>query len=125
MAIIVNGIEYNVETAKLSRSYRKDYKYKAVTEDGVTHSEIRAVYVDFSLTLGNVDRTAYDRLMAALLASAGNVTVVLPKDSTDAGTYTGEFDGIADSVLLENEDGIYWDNLSLNFIGTVPAEVGG
>lgn len=124
MGIIIDGVEYNVGTAKLSRSYRKEYKYRVTTEDGVAHSEIRAVYVDFSLSLGNVDHAAYDRLMAALLAATGNVAVVLPSGSTGAETYTGEFDGISDEVITGDDTGLIWDNLTLDFIGTVPAEVG-
>lgn len=124
MGININGVEHNVELAKLARSYRREYKYKVDTEDGVAHSEIRATYVDFSLALGNVDRGAYDRLMAALLAAVGNITVVLPKDSAHAGTYTGEFQGVSDEVTTENDTETVWDNLTLSFIGTVPVEVG-
>ena len=124
MGIIINGVEHNVELTKLARSYRKENKYNVSTEDGVAHSEVRAVYVDFSLALGNVDRAAYDRLMATLLAATDNIVVTLPKDSTNAGTYTGVFDGVSDEVITENDIETVWDNLTLSFIGTVPVEVG-
>lgn len=122
---IVNGAEYRVGFTKLTRSYRKEYKYKVTTEDGVAHSEVRAVYVDFSLALGNMDAAEYDRLMAALLTATGDVTVTLPSGATSSGTYTGEFDGVSDEVTTGNDTETFWDNLTLDFIGTVPVEVGG
>ncbi len=125
MAIIIDGVEYRVGTAKLSRSYRKEKKYEVTTEDGVAHSEVRAVYVDFSLALGNIDRIEYDRLMAVLLTASGQVTITLPGSSAGTQTYTGEFDGIGDEVIAENDTETVWDNLTLDFVGTVPVGVGG
>ena len=124
MEVIINGTAHNVGTAAVSRSVRREYKYKVTTEDGKVHKEIRASYVDFSLKLGNVDTAAYDNLMRVLLSSVEDVEVTLPTGQGTADTYTGEFKTIADSLLLENEDGAYYDNLTLAFEGTVPVEVG-
>lgn len=125
MGVIVNGMEYNVGTAAISRTLRKEYKYKVTTEDGVVHSEVRAVYVDFALSLGNVDAVDYDRLMAALLEAVEDVTVILPATRNSSETYTGTFDGVGDEIITQDDECTTWDNLTLNFTGTVPLEVGG
>lgn len=123
--VIINGVEYNVGTAAVSRTIRKDYKYQVTTEDGRVHSEVRAVYADFALSLGNVDAADYDRLMAALLVAAEDVTVVLPATRNGSETYTGSFGGIEDEIITQDDETTTWDNLTLNFTGTVPLEVGG
>lgn len=124
MGVIINGVEHNVGTAAVNRSLRKDYKYKVTTEDGVTHSEVRATYLDFALSLGNLDSAAYDHLMTALLGADGDITITLPASRNGSETYTGQFDGVKDSLIAQNDDESFWDNLTLNFIGTVPLEVG-
>lgn len=123
MGVIINGITYNVEISGLSRSYRKDYKYKVTTEDGMVHSEIRAVYMDFDLSLGNIDATAYDNLMAVLRSTTGNCSVILPSSSKEVGVYIGEFNGVKDEIITQNDTETFWDNLTLSFSGTVPLEV--
>lgn len=122
--VIINGMEYNVGTASVSRTYRKEYKYQVTTEDGRVHSEVRAVYADFVLSLGNVDAADYDRLMAVLLEAVGDVTVVLPVTRNSSETYTGTFDGVGDEIIAQDDESTTWDNLTLNFTGTVPLEVG-
>lgn len=123
--VIINGVAYNVGTAAVSRTIRKEYKYQVTTEDGRVHSEVRAVYADFALSLGNVDAADYDRLMAALLEAVEDVTVVLPATRNTAETYTGAFDGVTDEIITQDDETTTWDNLTLNFTGTVPLEVGG
>ena len=123
MGVIINGINYNVGTASITRTLRKEYKYQVKTEDGREHSEIRAIYADYTLSLGNLDASAYDGLMAALLAHPGEVTVTLPDSSSGEKTFTGRFEDITDSVIAENDDTTYWDNLTLSFIGTTPLGV--
>lgn len=123
MELTVNGTGYEVGLAALSRSLRKAYKYQVTTEDGRVHSETRAMYADFTLSLGNVDPAEYDRLLAAL-AMGGEFTVELPETAGGRRAYTGVFDGVTDGVLLQNGDGTLWDNLELSFTGTAPLEVG-
>jgi len=123
MAIIINGESFHVELTRLGRSYRKEYKYKVTTEDGVVHSELRAVYLDFDLALGNVDTAEYDRLMDRLKKATGESTIVLPAGRVSSETYIGEFAGVTDEVITQNDDETYWDNLTLSFTGTRPLEV--
>lgn len=122
--VIINGVEYNVGTAAVSRTLRKEYKYQVTTEDGRVHSEVRAIYADFALSLGNVDAADYDRLMEAILGAVEDVTVVLPATRNTAETYTGTFDGVGDEIITQDDESTTWDNLTLNFTGTVPLEVG-
>ncbi len=123
MALMINGERFNVELSSLGRSYRKEYKYRVTTEDGVVHSELRAVYLDFDLALGNVDNVEYDRLIRLLRKATGDCTIVLPSGSVDSATYQGEFGGIKDEVITQDGDTTLWDNLTLSFTGTVPLGV--
>lgn len=119
MSVIINGILYEVGIASVVRSIRKEEKYRVTTEDGVVHREIRAVYIDFELSLGNFGSSEYDKLMAALLAS-DDVSVSLPSTSTTTETYTGAFDSIRDEICTQDADETIWDNLTLSFTGTRP-----
>ena len=93
------------------------------TEDGVVHREVRATYLDFTLSVGNLDSSAYDALLRALYAADGDVTVELPCEASTVEVYTGTFDGISDEAITQTEDETLWDNLSLHFTGTQPLEV--
>lgn len=123
MGIKINGAVYDVGVAGLARGLRRDEKYRVTTEDGVMHREVRGVYRDFTLSLGNFGKAAYDALMAALTA-VDMVTVELPDAAAVTGQYTGVFDSVTDEALTEEADGtVWWDNLALSFTGTVPLEV--
>lgn len=123
MEFIVNGERFAVGLAQLGRSLRKEYKYRVTTEDGVEHAELRATYVDFSLTLGNLNAADYERLMDLLTASSGAITLTLPARRAGDETYTGRFEGVSDELITQDETENYWDSLSLSFSGTQPLEV--
>lgn len=123
MELLINGVSHNVGVAAVTRSLRRVNKYKVTTEDGKVHKEVRATYVDFNLNLGNVDTEAYDKLMRTLLSAVADLEISIPSGRSSTETYIGEFGSISDGLLLENEDGAYYDNLSLSFSGTVPVEV--
>lgn len=121
MIVKLNGAEYAVGVASVSRSIRRSEKYRVTTEDGIIHREVRASYLDFSLSLGNLGSADYDRMVAMLHRTVGDITVELPSSSTASETYTGVFDTISDEVITEDEAGVkLWDNLTLAFTGTVP-----
>ncbi|MEG2096544.1 MAG: hypothetical protein RRY65_00100 [Pseudoflavonifractor sp.] len=123
MGLKINGIEYAVGVASIARSFRKTEKYRVTTEDGVVHREVQATYADFALSIGNFGAAAYDRLMAALRASAGDITVELPGASSGVEVYTGAFDTVSDEVITEDGGVTVWDNLTLSFTGTIPLGV--
>lgn len=118
--IVIDGVSYDVEFSELSREKRTEYKYEVTTEDGRLHKEVRAVYWDYSLSLGNVDEVAYDDLMH-VLEQADEVTVELPDSRAGVRTFTGRFVDIGDELLAEDADGNrLWDNLELEFEGSIP-----
>lgn len=123
MVLKINGVEYAVGIASVARSIRRDEKYRVTTEDGVVHREVRATYMDFTLSLGNFGRAAYDGLIAALQSSTGDITVELSGASGEVETYTGVFDSITDEIINDDGSEVLWDNLVLAFTGTVPVEV--
>lgn len=123
MTVKLNGNIYTVGVASVTRSLRRKEKYRVTTEDGKTHREVQATYLDFSLSLGNFGAAEYDRLMALLRSTTDDITVELPSSSTGVESYVGVFDTITDEVISEDDNGALWDNLSLSFTGTEPVEV--
>ena len=123
MTVKLNGNIYTVGVASVSRSLRRKEKYRVTTEDGKTHREVQATYLDFALSLGNFGAAEYDRLMALLRSTTDDITVELPSSSTGVESYVGVFDTITDEVISEDDNGVLWDNLSLSFTGTEPVEV--
>lgn len=113
----INGREVSAGVVSISRSVRQVEKYRVTCEDGRTHSELKARYLDFVLELGGFDKAEHEALLADI--SAGEAVIEL-----DGEKFIGLFDGIADEVLYEGADGYYWDSLSLNFVGTRPWEAG-
>ena len=123
MTVKLNGTLYTVGVASVTRSLRRKEKYRVTTEDGKTHREVQATYLDFALSLGNFGAAEYDRLMALLRSTTDDITVELPSSSTGVESYVGVFDTITDEVISEDDNGFLWDNLSLSFTGTEPVEV--
>ena len=124
MNITIDGITYAVGASSVKRSLRREYKYSVMTEDGVIHTEPRATYMDFELSLGNIGDAAYDSLITALRAASGAVTVTLPSSGTETEVYTGLVQDISDGIAVDYGDGVMWDNLSVSFTGTVPVQAG-
>ncbi len=123
MTVKLDGVDYIVGVATVERSIRRKEKYRVTTEDGKTHREVQATYLDFTLSLGNFGPAEYDRLMSFLRGTTDNISVELPSGSTESEIYIGVFDSITDEVISENDSGSLWDNLSLSFTGTEPVEV--
>ena len=44
MIFAVNDIEFDVGITTMQRSVKKTYKYDVTTEDGVRHTEVKAIY---------------------------------------------------------------------------------
>ncbi len=123
--ISINGQRFEAGLMQLGRTLRKEYKYRVTTEDGVEHAELRACYLDFSLTLGNVNAAEYERLMDWLSACQDEVTLILPTRHRGEESYTGQFEGVSDELITQDEADNYWDSLTLDFTGTRPLEVSG
>lgn len=123
MNIKLNGTVYEVGVASVSRTLRRTEKYRVTTEDGRTHREVQATYMDFALNLGSFGSAEYDRLMSLLRSTTDDIAVELPSSHTGTETYVGAFDSVSDEIITEDEDGVLWDNLTLSFTGTEPLEV--
>lgn len=123
MNIKLNGTVYVVGVASVTRTLRRTEKYRVTTEDGRTHREVQATYMDFALNLGSFGSAEYDRLMSLLRSTTDDIAVELPSSHTGTETYVGVFDNVSDEIITEDEDGVLWDNLTLSFTGTEPLEV--
>ena len=123
MNIKLNGTVYAVGVASVTRTLRRTEKYRVTTEDGRTHREVQATYMDFALNLGSFGSAEYDRLMSLLRSTTDDIAVELPSSHTGTETYAGAFDSVSDEIITEDEDGVLWDNLTLSFTGTEPLGV--
>ena len=123
MNIKLNGTVYAVGVASVTRPLRRTEKYRVTTEDGRTHREVQATYMDFALNLGSFGSAEYDRLMSLLRSTTDDIAVELPSSHTGTETYVGAFDNVSDEIITEDEDGVLWDTLTLSFTGTEPLEV--
>lgn len=123
MTIKLNGTVYAVGVASVSLHHlRRTEKYRVTTEDGRTHREVQATYMDFALNLG-ASACGVRRLMSLLRSTTDDIAVELPSSHTGTETYVGAFDNVSDEIITEDEDGVLWDNLTLSFTGTEPLEV--
>ena len=62
MNIKLNGTVYAVGVASVSRTLRRTEKYRVTTEDGRTHREGQATYMDFALNLGSFGAAVFDNV---------------------------------------------------------------
>ena len=121
--------EFVVGLVKLNRSFRIDEKYRVTTEDGQIHREIRGVYTDYSLIIGDVDQTQYDALIEVLAGSEESQTVTVPYGRGGTVTFQAAFESISDGIsyIDEDEDGndmYFWDNLTVTFTAFTPKGAG-
>lgn len=121
MDVIINETVFEVGVASVKRTVRREEKYNVMTEDGKRHREVRAVYLDFVLEIGNFGDEEYRALLELLAGPEASEDVVIEVDGEN---FVGYFDGISDEVLFEDDDGLWWDRLNLSFTGTEPWEGG-
>ena len=111
---------FQVGLVSLSRSFRIDEKYRVTTEDGQIRREIRGIYTDYSLTIGDVDQEQYDLLIETLTSDEESQVVTLPYGRSGTVTFRAAFENISDGIsyIDEDEDGndeYFWDNLTVTF----------
>ena len=92
--------EFTVGLVKLNRKFRIDEKYRVTTEDGQLHREIRGIYTDYSLEIGDVDQAQYDALIEALTSTEESQTVTLPYGKSGTVTFQAAFESISDGVTV-------------------------
>lgn len=121
--------KFTVGLVKLNRNFRIDEKYRVTTEDGQVHREIRGIYTDYALEIGDVDQTQYDALIEALTSDEESQTVTLPYGRSGTVTFQAAFESISDGVtyIYEDEDGNdvnFWDGLTVTFTAFTPKGAG-
>lgn len=118
----INGKSYNVPIETVDRKYSKDYKYQVTTEDGHNHSEVRAVYVDYSVKVGCLDESSYYDLINDLSGAESNYTAVLPYNG-DTIELDCDISISGDGILIDNGVERIWDGLTITFAANAPLEV--
>ena len=113
----------------LSRSFRVDEKYRVTTEDGKIRREIRGIYTDYAVEIGDVDQEQYDLLIETLTSTEESQTVTLPYGRVGTITFQAAFESISDGIsyIDEDDDGndeYFWDNLTVTFTAFEPKGVG-
>lgn len=120
--------EFIVGLVKLGRKFRMDEKYRVTTEDGQLHREIRGVYTDYVLEIGDVNQAQYDQLIETLTSDDESQLVTVPYGARGTITFRAAFESISDGIsyIDEDEDGgdmYFWDNLTVNFTAFAPKGV--
>ena len=120
MIFAVNDIEFDVGISTMQRSLKKTYKYDVTTEDGVRHTEVKAIYPVYTLVLGSINQTDDDSLREALNTYEDTVSVTLP-DGQNNITFDAVADLGTDSLIFIESDGTRrWDNVTVTFTGVNP-----
>lgn len=119
----INNTEFTgVGIASLQRSLKRDLKYDVVTEDGRRHSEVKAIYPVYTLTLGGIRQAEYDALYAAVNTYTKSLEVTLPDGQRDI-TFSAMVEIGGDSLVFVERDGTRrWDGLTLTITGVTPME---
>lgn len=118
MSIIIDSTTYNIPLKTLKRKVEYLYKYAERTQDGVLHSEIIGVYLnyDFSagMSLNNV--TDYAALFLKLTepTETHSITVL-------GSTFTCYFANVSDEAVRNRGSVDYFRNLNFSVIATSPA----
>ena len=117
--------EFTVGLVSLSRNFRIDEKYRVTTEDGQIRREIRGIYTDYSVVIGDVDQAQYDLLIDALTSSEESQVVTLPYGRNGTVTFRAAFESISDGISYIDEDGdgndeYFWDGLNITFTAFTP-----
>lgn len=96
--------EFTVGLVSLSRNFRIDEKYRVTTEDGQIRREIRGIYTDYSVVIGDVDQAQYDLLIDTLTSSEESQVVTLPYGRNGTVTFRAAFESISDGISYIDED---------------------
>ena len=81
------------------------------------HREIRGVYTDYAVEIGDVDQAQYDALIETLTSSEESQTVTLPYGANGTITFEAAFESLSDGIsyIDEDEEGndeYFWDGLT-------------
>ena len=123
---IGNQIFY-VGLVSLKRAFRFDEKYRVTVESGQIRREIRGIYTDYVLEIGDIDQDQYDLLIETITAAEESQTVTLPYGRNGTLTFRAAFENISDGISYIDEDAAgndiyFWDNLTITFTAFTPTK---
>lgn len=113
--IQINGKDFDVGVATISRTYTVETRFSHTTDDGIMHREVKGVRPSYSLTFGNISVNDYDALVEEFLRRVEYHTISLPDGKTNIRTIAAFVDSVSDAVLYADDTGVYYDGLSVNF----------
>lgn len=119
-----------VGLVELTRSFRIDEKYRVTVENGQIRREIRGIYTDYTLKIGDVNQAQYDALIETLLLPVESQTVVMPYGKNGTLEFQAAFESISDGIRYidvdeEGNDIYFWDDLTVTFTAFTPNKGGG
>ena len=117
--------EFSVGFLELNRAFRFDEKYRVTVEAGYLCREIRGVYTDYTLKIGDVDQAQYDALIVQLTKAEESQVVEMPYLKNGTIRFQAAFENISDGVkyIDTDEDGndvYFWDDLTITFTAFTP-----
>lgn len=118
MSIVIDSVTYDVPIKTLNRNAEMLYKYAERTEDGVLHSELIGVYInyDFSAGMSINNISDYAALYLKLTEPVETHEITVLGDTFDC-----YFANIRDEATKITDTNNYFRNLSFSVIATSPA----
>jgi hypothetical protein len=115
--IIIDGTSYDVPLTAKKRKAEMLYKYAERTQDGVLHSELIGVYVNYDCSVGMSANNVsdYAALYLKLTEPVVSHSIVMLGVTFDC-----YFAGINDEVVRERTEADYFRNLSFSIIAISP-----
>lgn len=116
MALIIDSITYDLPLKVLNRKAESLFKFAERTQDGVLHSEILAVYINYDLqvAMSTSNVVDYAALYLKLTEPVETHTITIL-----GATFTCYFAGISDEVAKDGTSPTF-RNLSFSVIAVDP-----
>jgi len=117
MSIVIDSTTYDIGIKVLNRKAESLFKFAERTEDGILHSELIGIYINYDLEVGMSARnvSAYAALYLKVTEPTETHTITLLGD-----TFNCYFAGIRDEVAKTGTTN-YFRNLSFSVIAISPA----
>jgi len=119
--IKIDGIDYNVPIASLTRTADFLDKFAERTADGVLHRDLIGVYYNYEIEFGRAPSMAeYTLLYQKLTEPEEFHTITLPDEDGDL-TFSGYVSGIRDELIRIRGSERYWMKLSCSVVAQSPS----
>ncbi len=122
--IRIDGESFEVDLISLKRKAKDLHKYAERTESGDLKKELIGIYFNYQLKFEpGVNRSEYDRLWEKLTEATEFHTVEVPYGKDGTYTFQAYFSDVGDELLVRQETGYLWNNLTVNFTAKEPARI--